>query len=769
MPPPNIVDPWLASRRFGIVIDAGSSGSRLQIYSWKDARIVNWHHATEVANTLPRVEKGVEHGEDWVKKVEPGISTYANNPEGVVEHLRPLLQRANDIVIPSLQPETPLFLLATAGMRLLPPDQQTALIAATCKFLHFHSVFRIDEPSELGPCGASVRIISGEEEGLFGWLAVNYLMDGFNDTTDKDRTTYGFLDMGGASTQIAFEPKPEDRKTGKGLVNVTLRFLGGTEIHHKVFVTTWLGYGTNQARERYVGHLINKFEHTRRPGGDDVVHDPCLPKSLTLTETPVHDEDAEAHARKQHTLVGTGSFTDCLAEMAPMLNKSTPCNQPPCLFNGVHVPPIDFEASHFIGVSEYWYSSENIFGLGGSYDFVQYERAASSFCGDDWKTVLAKHDKQLDAAHVGGDGEVLKNGTVVEVGKWDKPVARQRLEMQCFKAAWLVNVLHGGIGLPRITDPGGNRSTEGEHVADNAEKLGLGKDKPRFQTMDTIGDVAISWTLGKMVLEASKEVPPRDKQQPSVPDPHEVKEHLPSPADTTPAKPINGYTWDYFDFDDLEDRLTEKLPHSLKPERLGFSIVTLLFWVCALVLLFIVASKLRLRFRWCQRRLRRLSIKRDDREALDSYAEDGMGGSIMQPSTPTISRPASPVNYSSRRWWSLLAFAIRRVFGRSQGAYAGKSFSVPRTSYQPPRTPGYMTPVNGDREPIISPGVAQFVFAAPADGDVPSTPSNPLYALASSRNTSQVNLHATLTPRNFGTLSRGGSGVATPVPRVHEY
>ena len=631
-------------------------------------------------------------------------------------------------------------------MRLLSPTKQAEILKETCRFLITHSNFKIEGPSTVGPCGSSVRIITGEEEGLFGWIAVNYLMDGFTGSS-KERTTYGFLDMGGASTQIAFEPSPAHQGNTKNLIDVRLRLLGGDEILHKVYVTTWLGYGTNQARERYVGKVVTEFEASRDEEDDsDVVSDPCLPRGLELTESPVHaSRPASSHLSATHRLRGTGSFEQCVQKAASLLNKNAPCPDSPCLMNGVHVPPIDFSVSHFIGVSEYWYSSEHIFGLGGAYDFVQYERAASKFCSRDWPGILKEHEESRAHNRLGGDGEVEVDGKIVVAGQWGPNVELPRLQMQCFKAAWITNVLHEGIGMPRIVDPGGNSTTDADKVVEEAEKKGLGRPRPTFQSLDSVGDIAISWTLGKMVLEASKEVRPLVKTAKPIVDPIDDIEDI----EDSPIQPIRPF----FSLDALEDKITPHLPSSLSRSSLGFSPVLFLLYV-GIICLLILLCPMRRRRRLPCLRLMRSAAKRDTYSLSDTLEEGTANGSI--PGSPTL---------SSQKWIQ----PLRRIFFFSQSKqHSGLSASTsnntalrhmnghgrasPTRSYSMPSdflsTASSTQYLHGSRSPSPVPGLADDTLASSQSSIMSSR----------SRNASQMSLASLASRPNAISRSLSGKG-----------
>ncbi|KAJ2448978.1 Golgi apyrase [Coemansia sp. RSA 2424] len=293
-------------------------------------------------------------------------------------------------------------------------------------------------------------------------------MDGFAKVAAAvvdGKHSLGFLDMGGASAQIAFEPAENAARIHKhDLAKVTLRSLDGTDFSHSVFVATFLGHGTNEARRRYVDVLRDQAiaNGGARDSRFPVADDPCLAVGLMLPTT-----DGQAALR------GTGRFSECVAATEPLLNN-TVCPIEPCLFAGVHAPEIDFGVQRFVGVSEYWYASHDYLGLGGMWDVEKFEEQASSFCQMPWSEAIQ---------HLDGGGQ-------------NDLVAVARLQMQCFKAAWLVNVLHKGFGVPR-----------GVSTAEISGKAGGAGYSAPFQSVNQVGDVEVSWTLGALLLKVSGTIP----------------------------------------------------------------------------------------------------------------------------------------------------------------------------------------------------------------------------------------------------------------------
>lgn len=464
--------------RWGVILDAGSSGTRLHIYQWKDPEKALKHASEEDLRNLPKVitEK------KWTRKIRPGVSTWGDKPEDVgPEHLQTLVDHALKIIPADKVHDTPIFLMATAGMRLLPQPQQAALTREICSYLQRNTQFSLPD------CGLHIQVIPGETEGLYGWIATNYLLGGFDHPEKhqhgKDHHTYGFLDMGGASAQIAFAPNAtEAEKHADDLKLLRLRTLDGSPTEYKVFTTTWLGFGVNQARESYIKNLEDRYTNAEAE-----LPDPCLPKGL---RTSLRGDLIGDKKRGTPTLVGTGQFEECLQLTHPLLGKDKPCEDNPCLLNGQHVPAIDFDVNHFIGVSEYWHTTHGVFGGKGdeAYDFATYQQRVKDYCGQDWDQIQAKIEDRKENP---------------------EKVAQEA----CFKAAWLINVLHEGIGVPRLGLEELSGANVSKGVLEHAKEKGFSDP---FRPVDKIGDIEVSWTLGKMVLYAAGQIPPasRDDRYP---------------------------------------------------------------------------------------------------------------------------------------------------------------------------------------------------------------------------------------------------------------
>ncbi|EMC91943.1 hypothetical protein BAUCODRAFT_311656 [Baudoinia panamericana UAMH 10762] len=473
----------MGKHAYAVILDAGSSGSRVYVYRYLKATAARADGSPTDLARLPEIKTKNK----WNKKVHPGISTFGTKPEQVgLEHLKELVEFAADIVPKDEVESTPIFLLATAGMRLLPDDQRIAVLENVCAYFQHHTKFALPD------CDLHIQVIAGETEGLYGWIAANYLLGGFDEPEKHDHGkghhTYGFLDMGGASAQIAFAPNvTESEKHAEDLKLLRLRKVSGEALEYRVFVTTWLGFGANEARRRYVQSLVDAYPHSQE------LPDPCLPVGLLVNQTGVEiaPGSSDLSAENPH-LLGTGFFPECLKATYPLLEKERPCLDAPCLLNGQHTPAIDFDVNHFVGVSEFWHTTHEVFAMAHkdkAYDFQTYQQQVTAFCSRDWEDIVAD---------------------VVAGKKWGKKVDEKTVEEVCFKASWLINVLHEGIGVPRVgLEESGKQQVGGwenktKAVIDGAKDRGF---LDPFQAVDKIDGTEVSWTLGKMVLYASSQMP----------------------------------------------------------------------------------------------------------------------------------------------------------------------------------------------------------------------------------------------------------------------
>lgn len=465
----------MTRHKYGIVVDSGSSGSRIQIYSWPDPSEVS-KEDTSQWNSVPRVFQQ----EDWSYKTSPGVSTFADKPHKVWDdHYEDLIEYAEKIIPKEQWNETPIFILATAGMRLVPKKKRDTLLETICEKVGKKSGFLLEN------CAEQVQIIDGETEGLYGWISLNYLlgqMDDYDVSSEESneslRPSYGFMDMGGASTQISFVPysREEIVKHRDDISTVYLRNVGGGVQQWDVFVSTWLGFGANEARKRYLKNLINILPELNNSDDEDdfntkAVNDPCLPRGAKLDFL---------HLKHSYEIIGSGDYESCLKTTYPLLLKNLPCTETPCLFNGVHAPEIDFQRDKFVGISEYWYTANDVFHMGGEYNFLQFNEKVKSFCESEWS-------------------EIQKNS---EQGAYNN-VPTSILIDACFKANWVINVLHEGFNLPRV-------GIEEKHSTSEDVDLEYKPHIP-FQSAGSIRGAELSWTLGRILLYASSMIASSDK------------------------------------------------------------------------------------------------------------------------------------------------------------------------------------------------------------------------------------------------------------------
>lgn len=181
------------------------------------------------------------------------------------------------------------------------------------------------------------RVISGEQEGINGWMAVNYLLGVFDEAHKHHETararglpvppaspvpSTGVVEMGGSSMQITFAPSsptPEDRKQLS-----EVRVAG---VSYWLYTHSFLQYGLQAAEKLFQRLAIQDIE-------DD--GNPCYPPSFR-------------HSSK-------GDFDRCTTLLAGVVDKNAKCALHSCSFNGVYQPRIQDE--QFLAIENFYYTAK---------------------------------------------------------------------------------------------------------------------------------------------------------------------------------------------------------------------------------------------------------------------------------------------------------------------------------------------------------------------------------------------------------------------------
>lgn len=110
-----------ASARYAIVVDAGSTGSRVHIFKF-----------------LVGADGGLQLQFDKFDQLKPGLSSYAGDPPAAARSLGPLLDLARATIPADAQAATSIMVGATAGLRLLPDGKADEILAEVRAWLRKH-------------------------------------------------------------------------------------------------------------------------------------------------------------------------------------------------------------------------------------------------------------------------------------------------------------------------------------------------------------------------------------------------------------------------------------------------------------------------------------------------------------------------------------------------------------------------------------------------------------------------------------------------------
>eukprot|EP00927_Polykrikos_kofoidii_P085903 TRINITY_DN946_c1_g1_i1.p1 TRINITY_DN946_c1_g1~~TRINITY_DN946_c1_g1_i1.p1 ORF type:complete len:586 (+),score=68.95 TRINITY_DN946_c1_g1_i1:98-1855(+) len=318
---------------YGVVIDAGSTGSRIHIFQWPK-RIIRLKTAGKMVGTPLSVPVSV-----GAMHVTPSLSSFidasVDTDEKVRNSLGPLLTYAEGVLLNITPPvdlkAVPIYLSATGGLRVHPNEKIHAIIEAARRLLG---------STPFAQTRYGVRVLSGEEEGAFGWLSVNANSPaGVASSPD----TLGVLDIGGESAQISFVPHGPSIKASF----FPMHFGSHEKSPIHLYTHSFLGFGLNIAWQK-AGAML----HRDSDQADELAQErslkidhPCLPLGVSwhVDEGDYGVSIERVPERESGKIVfrGAHDFDACVALARRLIPKDVPCPfGEECSFLGQYQPAV---------------------------------------------------------------------------------------------------------------------------------------------------------------------------------------------------------------------------------------------------------------------------------------------------------------------------------------------------------------------------------------------------------------------------------------------
>lgn len=356
----------------GMLIDAGSGGSRMHIYKWEP----------RIFESVPPPISYPDTDEKYAGKMDVGLGTISLLPraargKAVADHLAPLIDFAKQMLSgeEALFGGFPIFLKATGGMRELSLEDREDIMS----WVRVHLADKSFNPFFFR--NEMARVISGEEEAVFSWTAMNFLLG--NLLTESEgigeafaNSTIGTLDLGGSSTQIAFFIPSQD--ISEGLYKLQI----GGHKHWNVYAKSFLTFGVVSARRRHLKMLADENDRFS-------VVAPCF--HAGYKEVVVNSQGKSIEVSGPSSPL-KDQYSRCYNTLVPLMEKDVNgyCNvvyHGECSIGGVYQPGLP-KNSTFVGSSAYKFPWK-ILQLPRTASFELWTERAMSVCSMSFAEVNA--------------------------------------------------------------------------------------------------------------------------------------------------------------------------------------------------------------------------------------------------------------------------------------------------------------------------------------------------------------------------------------------